>query len=108
MTTDTAGNGPKPVIWVASTRSILRGFPRAVRQVIGQALFDAQCGARHPDVKPLKGFGGAGILEIADSFDGNAFRAVYTVRFARAVYVLHVFQKNRNAGSRPQQPKLPE
>ena len=56
-------------------------------------LYLAQCGGKHPDAKPLKGFSGAGVLEIVDNFDGDTYRAVYTVKFKEAVYVLHVFQK---------------
>jgi phage-related protein len=89
---------PKPVFWVASSRKELRKFPRGVRLTIGQALFDAQTGGKHPDAKPLKGFKGAGVLEVVEEEDGSAFRAVYTVRFAGAVYVLHAFQKKSKKG----------
>jgi phage-related protein len=65
---------------------------------MGFALFQAQCGGKHVQARPLKGFGGAGVLEIVEDFDGNAFRAVYTVRFADAVYVLHAFQKRSKRG----------
>jgi phage-related protein len=60
---------------------------------MGTALNSAQLGGKHPAVKPLKGFGGAGVLEIVDDFDGETYRAVYTVKFASVVYVLHAFQK---------------
>jgi phage-related protein len=83
----------KPIEWISSSRKDLKQFPKEVRQVFGQALFDAQRGDKHPDAKPLKGFGGAGILEIVEDDDGNTYRAVYTVRFAGLVYVLHAFQK---------------
>ena len=83
----------KPVEWVGSSRRDLKRFPKAVRTVFGQALFDAQRGQKHPDAKPLKGFGGAGVLEVVEDDDGNTYRAVYTVRFAGIVYVLHAFQK---------------
>jgi phage-related protein len=65
---------------------------------IGHALFAAQEGKTDPAAKPLKGFGGASVLEIVASDRGNAWRAVYTVRFADAVYVLHVFQKKSTKG----------
>jgi phage-related protein len=65
---------------------------------MGQALYDAQTGGKHPDAKPLKGFGSAGVLEIVESFEGAAYRAVYTVKFAGAVYVLHAFQKKSKSG----------
>jgi len=65
---------------------------------MGYALYVAQQGGKHRDAKPLKGFGGAGVVEIVTHFDGNTFRAVYTVRMAGAVYVLHVFQKKSKKG----------
>lgn len=65
---------------------------------MGYALYVAQQGGKHRDAKPLKGFGGAGVVEIVTDFDGNTFRAVYTVRLAGAVYVLHVFQKKSKTG----------
>lgn len=85
---------PKPVRWVGSSR----GFPDEVQRKVGGALWDAQVGAKSPHAKPLKGFGGAGILEIVDDFDGDAYRAVYTVRFFGVVYVLHAFQKKSRRG----------
>ncbi|WP_246196102.1 type II toxin-antitoxin system RelE/ParE family toxin [Aquisphaera giovannonii] len=83
---------------MASARKDVRGFPRRVRQTVGQALFDAQAGEKHPDAKPLKGFGGAGVLEIVEDHDGRTYRAVYTVRFAGVVYVLHAFEKKSHKG----------
>jgi phage-related protein len=76
----------------------LRSFPEDVRDVFGYALYVAQMGGRHPDAKPLKGFGGAGVLEIVDDHQGSTYRAVYTVRLAEAVYALHAFQKKSTAG----------
>jgi len=95
-----ADNEPvaKPLRWVGSSRADLRRFPKPVRVVFGQALFDAQTGFKHPASKPLKGFGGAGVLEVAEDEDGNTYRAVYTVRFAGIVYVLHAFQKKSKSG----------
>jgi phage-related protein len=69
-----------------------------VRRRVGGALWDAQIGQKAPYAKPLKGFDGAGVLEIVDDFDGDTFRAVYTVRFAKAIYVLHAFQKKSKRG----------
>ena len=69
-----------------------------MKQRIGGALWDAQIGRKAPYAKPLRGFGGAGVLEIVDDFDGDTYRAVYTVRFATAVYVLHAFQKKSKRG----------
>jgi phage-related protein len=88
----------KPVRWVGSTLADLRNFPEAVQKEIGYALYFAQVGDKHPKAKPLKGFAGAGVLEVVDDFDGDTYRAVYTVRFQEAIYVLHVFQKKAKRG----------
>jgi len=79
-------------------RKTLGGFPEDVRRRVGGALWDTQLGLKAPYAKPLKGFRGSGVLEIVDDFDGNTYRAVYTVRFAGAVYVLHAFQKKSKRG----------
>jgi len=73
-------------------------FPDEVKRVMGFALRRAQDGGKHVDAKPLKGFGGAGVLEVVEDHDGNAYRAVYTVKFAEVVYVLHAFQKKSTKG----------
>ena len=86
-------SAPKPVRWVASIKEDLSAFPNDVQTRVGGALWDAQVGLKSPAAKPLKGFGDAGVLEVVADFDGNTFRAVYTVRFSKAVYVLHAFQK---------------
>jgi phage-related protein len=65
---------------------------------MGFALDQAQRGGKHPDAKPLKGFGGAGVLEIVDDFDGDTYRAVYTVNFGGVIYALHAFQKKAKSG----------
>lgn len=88
----------KPVRWVGSSREDLRVFPKRVREKVGFALYFAQRGDKHEAVKPLAGFGGAGVLEVVEDHERGAFRAVYTVRFAEAVYVLHVFQKKSRRG----------
>jgi phage-related protein len=88
----------RPVRWIGSSREDLSDFPREVRWRIGGALWQAQLGGKAPYTKPLKGFGDAGVLEIVDDFDGDTFRAAYTVRFAKAVYVLHAFQKKARRG----------
>ena len=90
----------KDIIWVSSSLEDLKRFPEPVQKVMGFALFQAQCGGKHLQARPLKGFGGAGVLEVIEDFDGNAFRMVYTVRFADAVYVLHAFQKKSPRGKR--------
>ncbi|MDX2141905.1 MAG: type II toxin-antitoxin system RelE/ParE family toxin [Rhodospirillaceae bacterium] len=84
---------PKRVRWLRDSRLALQGLPPQVRQHVGRALWEAQLGQKSLSAKPLKGFGGAGVLEIVDFFGGNAYRAVYTVKFAGVIYVLLVFQK---------------
>lgn len=94
---------PKEVVWIASSRGDLSRFPNPVKQSMGFAIFQAQCGGKHPHAKPLKGFKGGGVVEAVEDFDGNTFRTVYTVRFTDAVYVLHAFQKkSKKAISTPQ------
>lgn len=88
----------RPLSWIGSSYDDFTAFPAAVQDDMGFALYVAQCGDRHPNAKPLKGFGGAGVMEIVESFDGNAYRAVYTVRFAKRVLVLHAFQKKSRKG----------
>jgi phage-related protein len=90
--------GLKPIRWIGPSLRDLRSFPREVRLDIGHALFAAQEGKTDPAAKPLKGFGGASVLEIIASHHGNAWRAVYTVCFQDAIYVLHVFQKKSTKG----------
>jgi phage-related protein len=79
---------PKPVRWVGSSKEDLSEFPADVRRRVGGALWEAQIGRKAAFAKPLRGFGDAGVLETVDDFDGDTFRAVYTVRFVKAVYVL--------------------
>jgi phage-related protein len=88
----------KPVIWLGSSRKDLREFPAPVRDHMGYALYVAQLGGKHRDAKALTGFGGAGVLEVAKDYRGDTFRAVYTLRFAGAIYVLHAFQKKSKTG----------
>jgi phage-related protein len=88
----------KPVRRVGDSKEDLSGFPEDVRRRVGGALWEAQVGRKAPYAKPLEGYGGAGVLEIVDDYDGDTFRAVYTVRFAKAVYVLHAFQKKSKRG----------
>jgi phage-related protein len=92
------GAEPKPLFWVASSRRDLKGFPLEVRRTMGFALWLAQGGGKHANAKPLKGFGGARVLEVVEDHDGNTYRAVYTVKLAGAVYVLHAFQKKSKKG----------
>ena len=86
------GRKPKQLHWVGSSRDDLKAFEDEVRRHIGFALYQAQIGLKHRDAKPLSGIG-PGILEVVARYDKDTYRAVYTVRFAKAVYVLHAFQK---------------
>jgi phage-related protein len=96
--------GIKSIIWMGSSREDLKSFPEQVRRDIGQALYTAQQGDTDPAAKPLRGFGGARVMEIVDRHDKNAYRAVYTVQFAGRIYVLHAFQKKSKKGiTTPQQ-----
>jgi phage-related protein len=88
----------KRVDFIGPSRSDLKAFPGEVTHKIGHALQAAQKGQMADTAKPLKGFGGAGVLEIAESFLGNAYRAIYTVKFSKAIYVLHCFQKKSKRG----------
>jgi phage-related protein len=88
----------KPLYWVGGSKKDLLELPERVVDVFGYALFLAQIGSKHDQAKPLKGFGSAGILEIIEDWEGNAYRAVYTVRLAGHVFVLHVFQKKSKRG----------
>ena len=88
----------KPLFWVGSSKRDLQALPDEVSDIFGYALYLAQIGKKHQQAKPLKGFGSAGVLEIIDDWKGNTYRAVYTVRFAGAVFVLHVFQKRSKRG----------
>jgi phage-related protein len=91
--------GEKPVEWVGSSKRDFLDFPEAVIGEMGNALGIAQFGGRHPSAKPWKGLG-SGIFEIVEDFDGDTYRAIYTVRFREAVYVLHAFQKKSPKGIR--------
>jgi phage-related protein len=88
----------KPIQWAPGALRDLRAFPKPVRIAIGRALQFAQAGDKHPAAKALKGFAGASGLEIVVDHDRATYRAVYTVRFRDAVYVLHTFQKNSKHG----------
>jgi phage-related protein len=88
----------RPVEWVGSSYRDFREFPDPVQDAMGFALYQAQVGGMPASTKPLKGFGGAGVLELVEDYRGDTYRAVYTVRFARAVYVLHAFQKKARRG----------
>lgn len=97
---------PKPLLWLGASKRDLLAFPAEVQQVVGYGLYLAQCGEKHPDAKPLKGFGGASVLEMMDDHDGDTYRAVYTVKFAGVVYVLHAFQKKAKKGIATPKPDI--
>lgn len=97
MTEGQAGQ-PRPLEWIGSSKKDLMALPAAVVDVFGYALHLAQVGDKHPQAKPLQGFGSTGVLEVVEDWRGNAYRAVYTVRYAARVFVLHVFQKKSKSG----------
>jgi phage-related protein len=88
----------KPLVWMGSSHKDLMAMPVEVRRLFGFALSLAQVGDRHEDTKVLKGFGGAGVLEVVEDDIGGTYRAVYTVKFAEAVFVIHCFQKKSKRG----------
>ena len=90
-------SGEKPLHWVGSALKDISRFPPNVQRSLGFALSAAQFGGKHQDAKPWKG-DGPGVMEVVEDFRGDTFRAVYAVRFAEAVYVLHVFQKKSTKG----------
>ncbi len=91
-------DGEKPLFWIGNSKRDLMALPLDVRKFFGHALDFAQRGDRHDAAKSLKGFGGAGVLEIVEDAAGGTYRAVYTVKFAEAVFVLHCFQKKSKNG----------
>ena len=99
MARATRVSGEKPLFWIASAKADLLEFPALVKDGIGVVLSVAQFGGKHPRAKPWKG-GGPGVLEVVEDHSGNTYRAIYTVRFARAVYVLHAFQKKSPRASK--------
>lgn len=92
-------SGEKPLHWVGSSKRDFVEFPKPVQEDMGSALGIAQFGGTAPSAKPWKGLG-SGVLEVVELHDGNAYRAVYTVRFEEVVYVLHAFQKKSPSGIR--------
>jgi len=91
-------NEEKPLFWIGSSKKDLMTLPVDVRKFFGHALDFAQRGSQHSMAKPLRGFGGAGVLEIVEDDMGGTYRAVYTVKFEEAVFVLHCFQKKSKHG----------
>jgi phage-related protein len=90
---------PKPLDWIGSAKKDLKALPEGVVDVFGYALHLAQIGQKHEQAKPLRGFGSASVLEVVEDWRGDTYRAVYTVRFAARVFVLHVFQKKSKTGT---------
>lgn len=90
----------KPLKWVGSSKRDLDVMPEEVKDLFGHAIDLAQAGGKHPDAKPLAGFGSAGVLEVVEDHGGGTYRAVYTIKFFGWVYVLHCFQKKSKAGIR--------
>jgi len=88
----------KPVRWIGPAHRDWKNFPADVQDVMGHALYLAQLGKKAGNAKPLKGFKGAGVLEIFDDFESSTWRAIYTVQFKEAIYVLHAFQKKSRKG----------
>lgn len=95
----------RPLLWVGASRKDYDGFSGQVQETFGFALFLAQTGQHPLGAKPLKGLG-SGVVELVESFDGDAYRAVYTVRFEHAVYVLHSFKKKSKSGIKTPQPEI--
>lgn len=88
----------KPLVWIGSSKKDLMALPARVRKFFGHVLDSAQRGDKHDKAKALKGFSGAGVLEIVEDDSVGSYRAVYTVRFPEAVFVLHCFQKKSKSG----------
>ncbi|MFH1441064.1 MAG: type II toxin-antitoxin system RelE/ParE family toxin [Candidatus Omnitrophota bacterium] len=88
----------KKVDFIGSSRNDLKEFPDEVKQDIAYSFFEVQRGQKPLSAKPLRGFGGSGVLEIIENFSSGTYRAVYTVRFQKVVYVLHCFQKKSKHG----------
>jgi len=100
------GTGIKKIDFIGSSRKDIREFPEEVKEDIGYALFEVQKGGKPASAKPLKGFGGAGVLEIIENFEGDTYRAVYTVKFSKVVYVLHCFRKKSKHGIKTPQKEI--
>jgi len=87
----------KAIVWMGDSLAVIREFPQEVREEVGYALYQAQTGEKHESAKPLKGIG-PGVLEVVSDHRSGTYRAVYTVRLAGKVYVLHAFQKKSRRG----------
>jgi len=96
----------KKLVWVASSKKDLKAMPTQVQDVFGHALHLAQIGHRFRNSKPMHGFGSASVIEIVEDIGTSAYRAVYTVQFSDAVYVLHCFQKKSTRGITTPKPDM--
>lgn len=96
----------KPIKWVSSAKRDLDAMPEDVKDVFGHAIDLAQAGGKHQDAKAMTGFGSAGVLEVVEDHQGDTYRAVYTVKFAGWVYVLHCFQKKSKSGIATPKPDM--
>lgn len=96
----------RPLIWIASSKKDLLSLPVDIRKFFGHALHFAQNSEQHKAAKVLKGFGGAGVLELIEDDADGTYRAVYTVRFKEAVFVLHCFQKKSKSGIKTPQKEI--
>ena len=94
----------REIYWVASAKDDLGAMPEAVQDVFGYALHLAQSGSKHPDAKPLQGFGGAGVLEVVESQRGNAYRAVYTLKIAGRCSCFTAFKRSLRRAQKRQSP----
>lgn len=94
----------KDLFWVGASKKELGALPDEIVDVFGYALHLAQAGLKHDHAKPLKGFGG--VLEVVENFKRDTYRAVYTVKFKNAVYVLHCFQKKSTQGIKTPKPNM--
>lgn len=101
-----ANDKMKPLHWIGSSKKDIANMPDEVQSTFGYALYLAQIGGKHDQAKALKGFGSAGVLEVMESEAGSTFRAVYTVKIAGAVYVLHCFQKKSTSGMATPKPDI--
>jgi phage-related protein len=100
------GTPPKRLIWIGSSKKDLGALPSSVVDTFGYALYVAQTGKRHEQTKILRGFGDASVIEVIEAANRSTYRAVYTVRFSDAVYVLHVFQKKSKSGIATPKPDM--
>jgi phage-related protein len=91
------GQGPRPVIWVGSSKSEISGMPVEVKTSFGLRLYELPLGRTPLDMKPITLFG-SGVYELRESFDTNAYRVVYVVNLGKALYVLHAFMKKSKSG----------